>query len=280
MLNRGICPESSVTQGEMGKIINTVVDSEYFYMEPEELDRYIKRIVMTGINIYTVVLGGTGILVISFGIKLYTRFCTKKRVKKEIIYVGAASTGKTELSSVLGHIHRVRRSFPYSPTRGTNEAESVIVKNPYGKKEELLSAIAKDISGDSDEALTGILSKGNFFGRNKIIILLLAHNKGNMEKDIDREYIDIQADKLKKVYLPDIRVFSKKIDRVVVFVNKCDTLPDIYKEDYEKAKEILYKEHFELLNENMPENVDLYVCFGSAKTGIGLDKLRDSLWQN
>lgn len=143
-----------------------------------------------------------------------------------------------------------------------------------------MSAIAKDISGDSDEALTGILSKGNFFGRNKIIILLLAHNKGNMEKDIDREYIDIQADKLKKVYLPDIRVFSKKIDRVVVFVNKCDTLPDIYKEDYEKAKEILYKEHFELLNENMPENVDLYVCFGSAKTGIGLDKLRDSLWQN
>ncbi len=276
LFENGLEPKKNITQEEMIKLFDAMSNSKYNRYLHITLPEKIINGITSLARIYQVLWAAGIFALLAFIIKLIHKFIIKLRTKKEIIYMGCSSSGKTELSRILPDPEKIVEKGGHTPTRVVRKAKPIIKKEHNGYI--YFNGVAKDTAGSNDEALIKLLHKKHFINSKKILILVLSHTKSDTDKKIRYSYINQQKNKIREVYLPAIRANKSQIEKLAVFVNKCDNLPDEYKTKCGNLKESLYKEIYNMLsNDNTLNDISFQWFEGSALQNNNISTLRDFL---
>lgn len=266
LFENGICPKGDISQDTMLKLIDTVANSS-FNKYPYNKFNHIKKLISENEMLKKLVgfLLTSGIILITIIVQIYLYI----KVKKEVIYIGYTSCGKTELSLKLPNPDVVINRRSVNPTRAAKRRRRIIKMTNSGYT--YFNAATFDTPGSYDEAIRSMLSKKSHMRLPKIIILVVAHTKSQDKKVIDNNYMNEQLAKINDVYLPIIRDYASYIEKVLLFINKCDILPD--KCDIDE----LYKEYIDLLQVKLENITDFKYVKGSALRNNNIKTLRNCL---
>lgn len=270
LLDDGIQPKKHILQKDMRDMIKSVITSKAYSVSNKSLWEVLSESAITLWDII-VFLSSAGILTALF---IFIKFIKKqRRIKKELILIGETACGKSQLHKVLLNPHRPQIDKQYTPTRGVRKSKAMRIVNDEGTI--LADYSTRDTPGESNDILLELL-KGHKF-RRKIILLILAHNQSDSSQVIDGDYLMKQYTRINQVYLPAMRHYSNRIYKIIVFINKYDTLPDHYQNGDVNIQEDIYGNHLRLIEDACSDKIRLEVLVGSAARHFHIEGLQKAL---
>jgi len=273
IFDEGLFPKEYITQKEMFVILKPVLASNLTKLTNKSFMDKLSDF-WHSINEIRIILGITISAIIVTIFKLIKYLCKKYKTSKEVIYVGDMATGKTELSKVLPHPNSIRKNGNYTPSRAVRKAGPVKIKNNDGYTS--FNGTTVDTPGGSNEALLSLLKNKRITQSGKIIIIVLAHTKSSNNCSVDHNYLNEQYDRIDKVIILEINNYKKRVSKIIIFINKCDILPQSYQSDWGKTEETIYKKHLDLISKRI-RGIKIDVVTGSATKRKNLFELRNSL---
>lgn len=184
-----------------------------------------------------------------------------------ICLAGTQSVGKTTLMRKMVDsgipIHILKKAAV--PTRARHVREIRLQSSITN--EILCEGTIIDVPGSSPEEVLRFMAEPH---RNKILLLILAHKKAYSGNEIDQAFVNEQLIDVQRTWAPAIKAHAMDLNKVVIFINKIDLLP----QEYLPAQEYIYEEHIEQLCEAARvAGVLINVIEGSSTQGTNLNDL-------
>lgn len=219
--------------------------------------------------------------IIFTGVGLSTIYCfIKKKISKrkiDIVLMGGISSGKTTI---------LRRMEKPNITEGKLLAEATTTKTEQIVKCDRIAYKNKDIypylfdnQGDKyGEMIDAINKFGIKKSDKKVMIYVISFTKANSLSDFDYKLANSQISKA-AVLVKSFKTSRslKKVNRIIIFFNKCDLL-------YSSESEFL-KNKIDIENKYYKETTDFQeikdyadaIIYGSALKGWGIEELKEEI---